>query len=103
MKPKQDPTNPTAGILDAVVDQTGVHWIRYGTDAHSTIFSLPELQIDEKEVFARLAGPGTTFLTSKAKNAFKAVIEFSQGVPARPRRCSPRLARWQLRFWRRQC
>ena len=76
MKPKQDPTNqPTAEILDAVVDQTGVHWIRYGTDAHSTIFSLPELQINEKEVFARLAGPGTTFLTSKAKNAFKAVIE----------------------------
>jgi Domain of unknown function (DUF927) len=66
---------PPAGILDAVVDQHGVHWIRFGTPEHSTIFSLPALQTNEKEVFARLSGAGTTYLTTESKNRFKALVE----------------------------
>src|SRR3954447_5017779 len=67
------PNGPT--VLDAVVDQNGGHWIRYGTEARSCWFSLHELQVAEKDVFGRLAAAGMTFLTSKTKNAFKAEIE----------------------------
>jgi hypothetical protein len=66
---------PKASILDAVVDQFGGHWIRYGSDRRSIWFSLAELQVNAKEVFGRLSGPGMTFLTPRSQNAFKAAIE----------------------------
>lgn len=45
-------------ILDAVVDQDGEHWVRYGTMTRSSWFTLRELVCDEKAVFGRLAGAG---------------------------------------------
>lgn len=62
-------------IIDAVVDQHDGHWIRYGTPTRSQWFELRELQLAEKEVFARLSGPGMTFLTTSAKNSFKQIVE----------------------------
>jgi hypothetical protein len=62
-------------ILDAVSDQHGGHWIRYGIMKRSVWFSLQELQTNEKEVFSRLSGPGMTFLTTKRRNAFKEEVE----------------------------
>ncbi|GEO18064.1 hypothetical protein [Microvirga aerophila] len=62
-------------ILDAVADQQGGYWIRFGTMARSFWFSLAELQTDERKVFSRLSGPGMTFLTPPTKNAFKRLIE----------------------------
>src|SRR5215207_8287968 len=64
-----------AGILDAVADQLGGHWIRYGTTAHSCWFSMQELLVSEKEVFSRLSNAGVTLLTTGARNRFKAEIE----------------------------
>ena len=65
----------TAGILDAVADQLGGHWIRYGTTSQLLWFSLRDLQVSEKDVFSRLSGPSMTFLTSARKNAFKKEVE----------------------------
>ncbi len=62
-------------ILDAVADQLGGHWIRFGTTARPYWFSLAELQMNERKVFTDLSGPGMTFLTPSRKNAFKRLIE----------------------------
>ena len=65
----------TPGILDAVEDQNGTHWIRFGTSNRSIWFSLEELQLAEKDVFGRLSGPGMTFLTHPTRTKFKKQIE----------------------------
>ncbi|MCA0012904.1 DUF927 domain-containing protein [Mesorhizobium sp. B292B1B] len=49
--------------------------MNYGTDARSTWFSLEELLVNEKAVFAKLSGPGSTLLMTKSKNRFKKLIE----------------------------
>src|SRR4051794_13354723 len=54
-------------VLDAVKDQLGGYWIRYGTKDRSVWFSLAELQQTEGEVLKRLSGPGMTFLTRASK------------------------------------
>lgn len=76
-------------IIDAVVDQEGDHWIRYGTEACAYWFTLRELVSDEKAVLARLAGTGKGILTTASKNAFKKEVERHKGyrealVAARP-------------------
>ncbi|WP_157959722.1 DUF927 domain-containing protein [Devosia submarina] len=64
-----------AGILDAVRDQHGDHWIRYGTSDRALWFSLPDLQLSPQSVFGRLAGPGMVFLATSTKNRFMNLIE----------------------------
>lgn len=62
-------------ILNAVVDQHQARWLRYGTATSSVWFSLQELHLNEKEVFARLSRTGKGFLLNPAKNSFKKVID----------------------------
>lgn len=62
-------------ILDAVEDQTGERRIRYGTLRRSKWISVRELCLSEKDVFAHLASAGFPYLTPKAKNEFKTIIQ----------------------------
>jgi Domain of unknown function (DUF927) len=62
-------------IIDAVQDQLGGRWIRFGTAKRSCWFSLHELHMTEKEVLSRLSDVGATLLTTPSKNAFKKEIE----------------------------
>lgn len=66
-------------ILDLVEDQNGTHWVNYGTVSRSTWFSVQELHTNERAVFAKLSGPGSTLLTTKSKNRFKKLIEDASG------------------------
>lgn len=62
-------------IRDAVVDQHGTRWLRYGTPQRSCWFSPTHLVRDEKEVSVRLSAAGVDLLTTKSKNAFKKEVE----------------------------
>lgn len=76
-------------IRDAVIDQDGTRWLRYGTADLFCWFSPSELVGDEKTVFARLTQAGTDLLTGKTKTAFLTAVEQHTGyrpalVAARP-------------------
>ncbi|MCP2080864.1 UNVERIFIED_ORG: hypothetical protein J2W74_002050 [Methylorubrum zatmanii] len=76
-------------IRDAVIDQDGTRWLRYGTADLFCWFSPSELVGDDKSVFARLTQAGTDLLTGKSKTAFLTAVELHRGyrpalVAARP-------------------
>ena len=75
-----------AGILDAVVDQSGDLWIRYGTKARSIWFAVRDLLQNEKIVLKRLTSIGVVLLTDVSKRAFRKAIEahktFRAGIVA---------------------
>lgn len=76
-------------IRDAVIDQDGARWLRYGTADRSCWFSPSELVLNDKSVFARLTQAGTDLLTGKSKTAFLTMVEQHSGyrsalVAARP-------------------
>ncbi len=63
-------------ILDAVRDQFGDGYVRYGISSRrSRWFSLREVHLNEWVVFARLSRVGIEILTSTSKTAFKREIE----------------------------
>ncbi|MER9504708.1 DUF927 domain-containing protein [Mesorhizobium sp. M0579] len=66
-------------ILDAVVDQHGSHRVKFGTATNNCWFSVSELQIDERSVFARLSNAGIQYLEARKKNAFKKEIQDHDG------------------------
>jgi len=65
----------TPRILDAVRDQQGGHWIRFGTSQRAIWFAVADLIADPREVFARLSKVGAQHLTPGTQNALKRQIE----------------------------
>ncbi|WP_246719925.1 DUF927 domain-containing protein [Methylocystis sp. H62] len=78
LRRQQEPEVGKARIIDAVRDQKGGYWIRYGTTRRSVWFALDDLHQLPSKVFSRMTGPGTTFLTSAAQSKFKESIERRQ-------------------------
>ena len=62
-------------ILDAVHDQHGGRWIRYGTPRQAIWFGVADLISEGAEVFRRLATVGKTCLTTASQSALKREIE----------------------------
>ncbi|MER9523742.1 DUF927 domain-containing protein [Mesorhizobium sp. LNJC394B00] len=62
-------------IIDAVIDQHGNYWIKFGTATNSCWVSLAELATDEKAFFAKLTNGGVRLYTSKSRNKFKGAVE----------------------------
>lgn len=74
------PTNsskpkPEYKVLDALIAQTGNHWIKYGALNQFCWFSIPDLQRRESDVIARLSDAGIHLLSPAAKNKLKTDIE----------------------------
>lgn len=67
------PDSPS--ILDAVRDQHGGPWIRFGTPKRAIWFAVADLIAEPREVFARLSNVGAQYLTAGAQNALKRQIE----------------------------
>lgn len=63
------------GILDAVEDQHGCRWIRYGTSMRSVWFAIPDLISDGPAVFRRLSATGASCLTSASQAKIKHEVE----------------------------
>ncbi|MCJ2052931.1 DUF927 domain-containing protein [Methylobacterium sp. J-070] len=62
-------------ILDAVQDQHGANWFRYGTDKRSIWFAVADLVTAQARVFGRLAAINARVLTPRSQTAFKQEIE----------------------------
>jgi len=69
-------------ILDAVCDQNGDHWIRYGTSQSAIWFAISDLISDSSGVFKRLSSVGVHRLTTHSQVALKIKIE--EHGPYRP-------------------
>ncbi|MFF9550337.1 DUF927 domain-containing protein [Methylobacterium fujisawaense] len=70
------PSHATApSILDAVRDQHGGRWIRYGTQRRAIWFVIADLIRDGATVFGRLSSVGAACLTSASQAALKRSIE----------------------------
>ncbi len=77
------------GILDAVHDQHGGRWLRYGIGEQAIWFAIADLISEGTTVFRRLSEVGVTCLTSTSQSAFKRAIEAQSAfrpalVAARP-------------------
>lgn len=68
-------TTLVPGILDAVRDQHGGRWIRYGTRQDAIWFAVADLISDASTVFRRLSSVGVTCLTPATQSALKGKIE----------------------------
>ncbi|ESX14451.1 hypothetical protein X768_01630 [Mesorhizobium sp. LSJC265A00] len=66
---------PEFRILDALVAQTGSHWIKYGVGDRFCWFSIPDLQRHESDVIVRLSDAGIHLLSPAAKSKLKTDIE----------------------------
>lgn len=73
-------------ILDAVIDQTGEHFVRFGSTTASIWFSLAEFQQQETAVLSRLAGIGIRHFVPSKKAALRETLDlhsdFRKGVVA---------------------
>ncbi|GJE09143.1 DUF927 domain-containing protein [Methylobacterium longum] len=70
-----NPTRSGPRILDAVHDQHGASWFRYGTDTRSIWFAMADLVRAQSQVFGRLAEINAPVLTARSITAFKTEIE----------------------------
>ena len=66
-------------IQDAVHDQHGQCWIRFGTAEKTIWFALADLISDAPNVFRRLSSVGATCLTARTQTALKEVVEAHEG------------------------
>lgn len=62
-------------ILDAVCDQHGGRWIRYGTQRQAIWFAVADLITTAPEVFRRLSTIGATCLTMASQSVLKHEVE----------------------------
>ncbi|MCJ2071261.1 DUF927 domain-containing protein [Methylobacterium sp. J-030] len=72
-----DQTAPEArpDILDAVRDQHGTPWIRYGTDERAIWFAVTDLISAPTMVFKNLARAGTIYSARPAQDALKKLVD----------------------------
>lgn len=72
---KHIPVRDGPRILDAVHDQDGASWFRYGTDTRAIWFAVADLVRAQSEVFGRLAEINVPVLTARSQTAFKMELE----------------------------
>lgn len=63
------------GIVDAVMDQHGGRWIRYGSGDHSVWFNAADLISAGTEVFKRLSRVGVLCITRPSQDGIKREVE----------------------------
>ncbi len=68
-------TEAMPGIIDAVRDQDGVCWIRYGAPGRAIWFSLPELVSQSLDVFRRVSTVDSRCLMPTSQSGFKRRVE----------------------------
>jgi hypothetical protein len=68
-------SSSSPGIIDAVIDQHGGHWIRYGSRDRSVWFAAEDLISASPAVFRRLSSVGAHCLTRTSQDRIKREVE----------------------------